>query len=303
MGDLDVVTGAFGYTGRAIAARLLASGRRVRTLTGHPDRPDPFGGRVEVHSFRFDDVPRMAEALAGAEVLYNTYWVRFPRGPVTYERAVEHSRTLFEAAARAGVRRVVHVSITNPSPASPLAYFRGKAEVERALRESGLSFAVLRPTVVFGPGDVLVNNIAWLLRRFPVFAIPGDGRYRLRPVHVDDVARLAVEAAGRATNEVLDAVGPEVFTLEELVHLVRRAVGSRAAVVRVPPAAALLAARAVGALVGDVLLTAEELRGLMAELVFVEGPATGELRFSRWLTEHAGEVGRRYASELARHYR
>ena len=197
MGGLDVVTGAFGFTGRYITARLLRLGRRVRTLTGHPDRPNPFGAAVEVAPLNFADQAGLVKSLSGAETLYNTYWVRFPYRGVTFNDAVANSRRLFAAARAAGVRRVVHISIVNPSPDSPLPYFRGKALVEEALITSGLAYAIVRPTVIFGPEDILFNNIAWMLRRFPVFGIPGDGNYCLQPVFVDDVARLAVELGRR----------------------------------------------------------------------------------------------------------
>src|SRR5438270_13412726 len=75
---MDAVTGAFSYTGRSITRRLLEAGREVRTLTGHPSRPDPFGGKVSVVPYAFDDPAALAASLRGAEVLYNTYWVRFP---------------------------------------------------------------------------------------------------------------------------------------------------------------------------------------------------------------------------------
>ena len=178
---MDVVTGAFGYTGRYITARLLACGKRVRTLTGHPARPNPFGGAVEVAPLDFGNPGQLTRSLRGAETLYNTYWIRFPHGAATYEKAVENSRVLFRAAREAGVRRLVHISITQASQDSPFAYFRGKGLVEEALRESGLSHAILRPTVVFGPEGILINNIAWLLRRFSVFVVFGSGRYRLFP--------------------------------------------------------------------------------------------------------------------------
>jgi len=301
--DLDVVTGAFGYSGRYIAERLLAAGRPVRTLTGHPNRPDPFDGRVEVAPLELDHPDRLVEHLRGATTLYNTYWVRFPRGEVTFERAVERSRNLIAAAGDAGVRRIVHVSITNPSEDSPFPYFRGKARVERAIRESGLGHAIVRPTVIFGREDILLNNIAYLLRRLPVFGIPGSGSYRIRPVSVEDVADLCVRGGEGSVDEVVDAVGPETFTFEELVRLIARTVRSRALIVHVPKAVALTAATAIGRLVGDVLVTADELDGLMAELVTTEGPATGTRRLSEWLERNAGTVGTRYTSEVSRHYR
>jgi uncharacterized protein YbjT (DUF2867 family) len=302
MPEFDVVTGAFGYTGRYITARLVETGRDVRTLTGHPDRPNPFGDRVFPFPFDFEDRARLTEHLRGASTLYNTYWVRFSRGKVTFERAVANSRTLIEAAADAGVRRIVHVSITNPSENSPLPYFQGKARVERMIRDSGLGYAIVRPTVVFGREDILINNIAFILRKLPVFGIPGSGSYRLRPVAVEDVAEICVRSGSNDTDEVIDAVGPETFTFEELVRLIARTVRSRAAFLHVPRSVALCAARAISRVVGDVVVTREELEGLMAELITTEGPATGTRRLTDWLAGNAGVVGKRYASEISRHY-
>lgn len=300
---MDAVTGAFSYTGRSITRRLLEAGREVRTLTGHASRPDPFGGKVSVLPYAFDDAAALATGLRGAEVLYNTYWVRFPYRGVAFDQALRNTRALLQGAEEAGVRRVVHISITNPSRDSALAYFRGKALAEEAVVRSGMSHAIIRPTVIFGEGDVLINNIAWLARRLPLFGVPGTGTYRVRPVFVGDVADLAVDAGGRADNSVTDAVGPETYTFEGLVRLVARAVGRRPRLVHLPPTLLIGLVKVLGLALGDVLLTVDELRGLMAGLVATEGPPTGATRLSEWLDEHAGDIGRVYASELARHYR
>jgi uncharacterized protein YbjT (DUF2867 family) len=303
MPEVDVVTGAFGYTGRYITGRLLQSGRGVKTLTGHPDRPNPFGDRVSVASFHFEDPQKLAKHLRDATTLYNTYWVRFPRGDVTFERAVANSETLIRAASDAGVRRIVHVSITNPSKDSPFEYFRGKARVEEMIRDSGLGYSIVRPTVIFGREDILINNIAYILRRLPVFGIPGSGSYRLRPVSVEDVAEICVRSGLGESDEVIDAVGPETFTFEQLVRLIAGALGRRTLILHVPPAAALTAATAIGRVVSDVVVTRDELEGLMAGLVTTEGPATGTRALTEWLAQNAAVVGRRYASEVSRHYR
>ena len=300
--ELDAVTGALGYTGRFITERLVASGRRVRTLTRHTDRAHPFGDALELRPFRFDDLGALAASLEGTSTLYNTYWVRFPHGSVGFDEAVANSRALFEAARRAGVGRIVHVSITHPSLDSPFGYFRGKAQVEAALAECGVSHAVVRPTVVFGRGDVLLNNIAWMLRHLPVFAVAGAGDYRVRPVHVGDVARLCVAAGSSGDDGVVDAVGPETFTFLELVTAIREAVGSGARLVHLPPAVVPVLARLVGILVRDVALTTDELRGMMAGLVTTEGPATGRVALTEWLAAFGPKLGIRYANELGRHY-
>ena len=300
---MDVVTGALGYTGKYINRRRLAQGGRVRTLTGHLDRPNPFGDRVNVAPLSFDNPAALVESLRGAATLYNTYWVRFSHGAVTFERAVENTRTLFRAAKQAGVRRVVHVSIANPSEDSLLPYYRGKALLERDLIESGLSYAMLRPTVIFGDEDILINNIAWLLRRFPVFGVPGAGDYTIQPIFVEDMADLAVSLGARRDDVIVDAVGPEVYTFDTLVRLIARAVGSRARIVHVPPGLGLFLAQVIGRLLGDVTLTRQELDGLMASLLVSSGPPTGRTLLSEWLAQHAETVGVRYASEVQRHYR
>jgi NADH dehydrogenase len=304
--DLSIVTGAYSYSGRYIARRLLDSGAQVATLTGHPDRPDPFGGQVRAMPYRFDDPAALARSLEGAAALYVTYWVRFEHDGMTYARAVHNTRLLFDAARRAGVGRVVYVSITHPSTHSALPYFSGKAALEDHLRATGLSYAIVRPAVLFGatPGeDVLINNIAYLLRHLPVFGVMGGGEYRLQPVHVEDLARIMVEAGQRTDKGTFDAAGPDVLSFSELVHLIHAAVGSQAAIVHVPPELALVAARALGAVLGDVLLTRDEIVGLMAGLLESFEPPRGEISLRAWIREHAGRLGTRYASEVGRHFR
>lgn len=297
---MHVVTGAFGYSGKYVAARLLAAGHRVRTLTNSVDRENPFAGRVEAHPLSWDDPARLAGALRGAEVLYNTYWVRFNHRAFNHADAVENTRALFRAAATAGVRRVVHVSITNPSLDSPLEYFRGKAELERDLRASGLSYAILRPTVLFGNEDILVNNIAWMLRRFPVFGVFGDGDYKLQPIYVDDLAKLAVEQGAGREDGVIDAVGPETFSYRGLVAAVGRIIGRPRRIVSIPPRVGWALGALVGRAVGDVTITRAEIEGLMAGLLCTTSPPAGETRLTDWAWSHAHTLGRRYASELAR---
>lgn len=281
---LDVVTGAFSYTGAGIARLLLRQGRCVRTLTSHPSRSG-VDARVEVYPFRFDDPDALARSLEGVDCLYNTYWVRFARGDTTFEGAIERSGVLFRAAQLAGVQRVVHVSVTHPDVNSSFPYFRGKAVVEQMLADTCSSWAVVRPTIIFGPGDILINNVAWLLRRLPVFAIAGDGTYRVRPVHVDDVAALCARLGQVEQLRIVDAVGPDTFTFEELVLEIREAVGSRSLIVHVAPRSARFAASAIGLIVRDVLITDHELGGLMSEKAFSDAPETGTLRFADWVGE------------------
>lgn len=298
--ELHIVTGAFGYSGKYIAKRLLEEGRRLRTVTGSPNRTNPFEGRVEAHPFNFDNPEALTESLRGASVLYNTYWVRFNYRTFGHAEAVDNTRRLFDAAKAAGIRRIVHVSITNPSEDSPLEYFRGKAVVERALKETGIAYAILRPAVLFGHEDILINNIAWALRRLPMFGVFGDGNYRLQPIHVEDLAKLAVEHGKSRDNVTIDAIGPETFTYRELVETIGRAIGRPRRIVLVTPAFGLKAARMIGRVTGDVILTREEVEGLMAGLLCTDSPPVGEIRLTDWARENADGLGRRYANELAR---
>ena len=299
---IHAVTGAFGYSGKYIARRLLAAGCPTITLTNSTDRANEFGGRLTAYPFNFDQPDKLVESLRGVAVLYNTYWVRFNHPTFTHADAVQNTLTLFEAAQRAGVRRVVHVSITNPSEDSPLEYFRGKARLERALRESGLSYAILRPTVLFGKEDILINNIAWAIRHLPVIGVFGDGQYRVQPIYVDDLAALAVAQGQQADlpDTIINAIGPETFTYRDMVAEIAKHIGVSRPIVSVPPALGYLTGKVLGALVDDVMITREEIEGLMSGLLCVDAPPAGTTRLSEWLGHNAATLGRRYASELAR---
>ena len=295
------VTGAFSYSGKYITRRLLERGEEVITLTGHPDRPDPFAGSVKAYPLDFNEAS-MTRSLQGVEVLVNTYWVRFDKGQNTQPRAVENTRRLVNAARAAGIRRMVHISITNPSADSRLPYFWGKAANEKAVMGSGMSCAILRPTVLVGDEDILINNIAYLLRRFPFFLLPGDGSYRLQPVYVDDVAALAVDGVYHQDSYIVDAVGPDIFTFREMVGLIAEKTGGKRQLIPFPPRLALLAAQIISLFVKDVVLTPEEVDGLMAGLLVSKDPPLGKTRLADWLEANKDKVGNNYASELQKHY-
>lgn len=298
--EIHVVTGAFGYSGKYIARRLLEAGYQVRTVTSSPARANQFGGKVEAYPFNFDNPQKLVDTLAGASVLYNTYWVRFNHPDFTYSIAVNNTRTLFDAARKAGIRRVVHVSITNPSEDSPLEYFSGKAKLERVLKESGMTYAILRPAVLFGKEDILINNIAWFLRKFPVFGVFGDGHYRLQPIYVDDLARLAVEQGQRMENIIINAIGPETFTYRGLIAAIGEIIGKRRQIISIPPAVGYLLGSLIGKIVGDVTITRDEIEGLMAGLLYTDSLPSGTTRLTDWARENSATLGLRYASELAR---
>ena len=299
---LNIVTGAFGFTGACITRRLLAMGERVITLTGHPDRPNEFGDSVQVVPFNFDNPAQLSKSLEGASVLYNTYWIRFAHGKETFAQAVENSKILIKAAEDAGVERIVHVSITNPSNDSRLPYFKGKAHVEDAIKAAKLSYAILRPAVLFGDQGILINNIAWFLRRLPVFAVPGTGDYGLQPIYVEDLADLAVEWGHKDDNTVLDAVGPDAPSFKELVRWIADAVGSKAMILHVPPPMALVGTWMLGKVVGDVVLTSDEVKGLEANLLLPKGDATAKTSLREWIGANADWLGTRYFSEVKKHF-
>lgn len=301
-GGFDVVTGAFGYTGAAIARRLLENGKRVRTLTNHPDANDPLAKRIEVAPLDFEDEAGLRRSLEGADVLYNTYWVRFEHGGKTFAKAVANSEKLFRAAAAAGVKRIVHTSITNPSLDSPLGYFSGKARVEKALRVSGVPHTILRPAVIFGGRDILINNVAWFLRRFPMFAVPSGSECLLQATYVEDFADLALASGAASGNEVLDAVGPEQFAFEDLVRLIAKTVRSHARIVRASKPTLMAMMWALNHVTGDVVLTSEEIDGLAANLLVSSAAPACKTKISDWLAANVDQVGKNYASELKRHF-
>jgi uncharacterized protein YbjT (DUF2867 family) len=301
------VTGAFGFTGRAITERLLDAGQEVVTLTRRSGAGDPLTARITVRPFDTTRASELASALAGVDTLYNTFWLRFPRGGATFERAVARSAVLLSAAREAGVKRIVHVSVVNAAADAETPYVRAKAALEAVVRTSGMEWAIVRPTLTYGPGDILINHLAWALRRLPVYGLPGLGRYTVQPVHVDDVARICVEAATETgagdAGRVLDAAGPETLTYRELVELVRGAIGSRSLVLPMPGPLVLAAAKVLGLIVRDVVLTRDEIRELTSSLLTSSQPPLGTIRVTEWVRANADSLGGRWSSELARNYR
>ena len=297
---VHAVTGAFGYSGRYIADVLLAKGCEVRTLTNSLGRAGALAGKIVAHPFNFHSPSMLVDSLRDVKVLYNTYWTRFNYKRFNHAEAVAHTLLLFECALKAGVERIVHVSITNPSLDSELEYFRGKALLERALMRSGIPYAILRPTVLFGREDILVNNIAWFLRHLPVFGLFGQGGYRLQPIFVGDLAKLAVEYGETNANVVVEAIGPETFSFKELVKVIARALGKKRLLVPMPPSLAYQCTRLAGWALRDVVVTEEEIAGLMEERLFVDAPPAGHTRFTEWVGANASWLGMRYTSELGR---
>ncbi len=299
----SVVTGAFGYIGRYIARELLQRGEQVRTITTHPAKADPFGGSVAAYHYDFEHPGLLISHLQGARTLYNTYWVRFEHYGASFDQAVKNTATLFECARQAGVQKIVHISVTHASLASDLPYYRGKAQQEQALIHCGVPYHIVRPTLVFGDEDILVNNIAWLIRKFPLFPIFGDGQYRVRPVFVEDLAAIAVERARQTVSGSVDAIGPEEYTFEEFVRLIARTIKPGEGFFHVSPVIGIFLGQVIGKALGDIILTPAELQGLMASLLTSDQPPNGATRFSEWLAAHQKTIGATYTSEWRRHFR
>ena len=295
-----VITGALGYTGKVVAEQLIERAIPLRTLTNSPNRPNPFGDAIDIKPLSFDNPDALAHSLDGAAVLYNTYWVRFNHKLFTFEQAVTNTKILFEAAKRAGVGRIVHVSILHADEADDLGYYKGKHELEEALVETGIPHSIIRPGVLFGRSDILVNNIAWVLRRMPIFGVFGDGSYRLRPLHVEDMATLLVEHANMSGDITVDAVGPEGFSYIELVRTLAEILQVRRPIMRIPSPIAFACSKLLNPFVKDVIITKEEVKGLMRGLLDSENPSTGTIKLTQWAKEHRDTLGYRYASEVGR---
>jgi NADH dehydrogenase len=240
-------------------------------------------------------------ALEGVSVLYNTYWVRFNHSTFHHSEAVENTIKLFDLAKEAGVKRIVHTSITNPDKNSKLEYFAGKGFLEESLINSGISYAILRPGVIFGSEDILINNIAWMVRKFPVFGVFGDGKYRLQPIFVEDFADLAVEQGQKTENIIIDAIGPETFTYRELVKTISTIIlGKERRVFSMPDEIGYWVSKLVGTIKGDKLVTREEIKGLKADLLFTNSPSAGKTKLTEWLRANENTIGKKYANELKR---
>ncbi|MCD6129843.1 MAG: NAD(P)H-binding protein [Deltaproteobacteria bacterium] len=298
---LNVVTGAFSYTGKYITELLLSTGERIQTLTGHPHR-NPFEKRIIVFPYNFDNLDKLKKTLEGVNTLYNTYWIHFSYHKSSIDKAVENTKKLVLAAKEAGVKRIVHISVSNPRETSPLPYFRGKARAEEFIINSKLSYAIIRPTIIFGLESIPINNIAYFLRKFPLFAVFGSGKYLIQPIFVGDVAEIAVKLGHREENIIVDIAGPEIFTYNQLVHLIVEKVNSRAKIIHLPPEITLFIGKILGYILKDVTINRNEMRGLMSNVYVSKNPFIGKTYISQWLEKNAKKIGTRYISELNRYY-
>lgn len=299
---MDVVTGSFGYIGKYITGELLSRGRKVKTISTHPEKPNPFGDIVTAASYNFEVPEILTEYLSGCDVLFNTYWVRFNYRGWSFDQALENTKILFNCVKKAGLKKIVHISVTNPSEDDVLPYYKGKALQEAALKQSDIDYVIIRPTLVFGLEDILVNNIAWTIKRFPFVPVFGSGEYRIQPVYVGDLAMVAVEASESRESQTIDAIGPETYTYKEILQLMCEAFDRPIPLIHMPPSLGITLGKILGLFVRDVILTEDELRGLMANKLTSGHPPNGKTKFSEWLLVNKEHVGQRYTSELKRHF-
>ncbi len=319
------ITGALSYSGRYLAASLLSKGHDVVNLSrrGVPIAPEPLSApqarALGTHRVRldFNDVDAMARSLEGCDVLFSTYWVRFAdRGESPHSIAAANCARLWEAAKRAGVRKIVMASHTRTSVDSPFPYIAGKAKAEAALRDSGVNYAIVRPCGIFGDTaaeSILKDNAAWVLRRSPLFLLAGDGSHRFQPVHVRDIAALMEELGTslETSGEEVDACGPDAPTSLELFTKLRDASGGMA---RIAAAGPLLSTATITALTkpidwvtGDTLLDADDLDLLTSGLTVADVPDDPRIRERRslfdWIEAQGRDLGRSYVSSVERYYR
>jgi len=299
---MDMVTGSFGYIGRYITQKLISSGKQVKTITTHPDKPNPFGDDVKAYPYSFDNPELLINILKGCDTLFNTYWVRFDYGTSSFEKALKNTKILFDSAKKSGIKRIVHISVTNPSESDALPYYRGKALQEKMLRELGISYSIIRPTLVFGKEDILINNIAWTTRKFPFVPIFGSGDYKVQPVFVEDLATIAVECAKKNVSETLDAIGPETFTYKEMLQIIASVLNRDVKLFHVSPNIGIFLGRIIGLFVNDVLLTKDELKGLMDNKLTSKQTPNAKTKFTEWIKLNKETIGERYTSELDRHF-
>ena len=299
---MDVVTGSFGYIGKYITRELLDRDYEVRTITTHPEKPNPFGDQVKAFPYNFENPAALTHSLAGCETLFNTYWVRFNYRDWSFDQALKNTKTLFSCAKNAGVEKIVQISVTNPSEDDPLPYYRGKAYQEKTLKDTGVEYVIVRPTLVFGQEDILVNNIAWTIRKFPIVPIFGSGGYKVQPVFVEDLATIAVDASRTSGSQTIDAIGPETFTYQAFLRLIAKELNRKITFFHTPPSIGILLGKIIGLFVKDVVLTKDELRGLMANKLTSNQEPNGKTLFTDWLRDNKRSIGIEYTSELNRHF-
>ncbi len=295
-----IVTGALGYSGKIITEKLLKKNYEVKTLTNSSHKTNPFGNKLKIEPFNFNNPNKLIKSISGFDTLINTYWVRFNHKNFNHSDAVSNTKQLFDCAKAAGIKRIIHVSITNPSTTSNLEYFKGKGVLEDYLQNLNVNYSIIRPAVLFGKEDILINNIAWMIRHLPIFGVFGNGSYKLQPIYIDDFADIIINEISNHNNAIINAIGPETFTYKQLVKTIMDIIHVQKRIINVSPTVGYLAGKLISTIKNDVTITKEEIKGLMDNLLFVDEKATGTTRLTDWLKSNEKTIGIKYANELSR---
>lgn len=219
-------------------ARLVERGEEVRRLVrpGPNSRPS---GLPAVHFVTGDvtDPDSLKAACKGVDMVVHTVAIIREKGPATFQSVnVQGTQNVVEAAAQAGVRKIVHLSAIGVDPEPKFPYLRSKWQGEEAVINSGLRHVILRPSLVFGPGDEFINALAATIRVGPVVPFIGSGKARFQPIHVDDVARCVdrVLVDSSYNGETIEIGGPDILSYREITDMIIRAFGNWKVKVRVP---------------------------------------------------------------------
>jgi len=225
------VTGATGFVGRAVVHALRADGYAVRCLVRRGSELD-LQGLGAIERVEGDVLVRrgLEEDIAGCQSVVHLVGIirESPGRGVTFENVhVQGTRNVLDAAVAAGVRRFLHMSALGVRPGARARYHRTKWQAEEAVRGSGLTWTIFRPSIIYGRGDGFVTMLARMVRRLPVVPVIGSGRNLLQPVPVERVAEGFARALARATAEkqVYDVAGPDRVSMVELLDLIGAALG------------------------------------------------------------------------------
>ncbi len=276
-----LITGGTGFLGRHLAPALAEAGLKVRCLVHRQPLPQPLRALgIEEIPGSILEVSSLQPALQGVEQVIHLVGIILETRKRTFETLhVEGTRRLLEAARAAGVRRFVYVSALGARPQDATRYHRTKWEAEELVRASGLPFTIVRPSVIYGPGDAFISRFARLLRLAPVFPFPRSGR--LQPIHVEDVVaclRAALQDP-RCLDQTFCLAGPDRLTLEEILRAVLDALRLRRLLVPLSPHILQPFVRLQEALLPTPPLTLDQLRMLQEEHPC--DPAAAEAAFGR----------------------
>jgi uncharacterized protein YbjT (DUF2867 family) len=238
-----LVAGGSGFIGAAVVRKLVSQGKEVAVMTAHPNRSrariEAMGARVVTGDVL--DPPSLDRSVEGAEAVvqaltFPTFPVEKPRKRYTFEE-FDHLGTarLVTAAARAGASRYVYSSGSGAAADSPKVWYRAKWFGEEAIRASGISHAIIRPSWVYGPEDPALNKFVAFHRWLPFVPVIGDGSQRLQPVFVEDVANAMAQAAGPAgPTGTFEIGGPDALTMNEVLRTMMEVLGKAKPLVHFP---------------------------------------------------------------------